>query len=226
MVENGSNKAIVNKTITLSKTDKCTNYELNIHASLATIFRPIEVILDFDLVDKIQTNSSKFCKACVILDSKDRKSLKKEISFSTGCNSSDCKVDLSVIGTLQNVSQPFILGSEKTITVNYVIKSSGEPAYSTKLTIKMSSNQSQFSRLPTSCSIEQNVMSCYINNKKPFFNQTVYNLSIVIDMTTIDAKMLEIEAVISSIGNETTPQDNRCIIQIEIAEFSEIEVTR
>jgi len=212
--------------MTLSRDDKCINYEINIQATLATIFRPIDIKIEFDFVDKIQKNDSKFCHTCVMVDSKDPKSLKREIFFSTGCNSSDCKVDLSVTGTLQNVSQPFILGSEKTITINYEIKNVGEPAYSTQLRIEVSSVLTQFSRIPPSCSIDKNVMNCNINNKKPVYNQTTMTLNVTIDVAQLDGKWLEIKADISSIGYDTNPQDNRNINKMSLAEFSEIEIIR
>ena len=210
----------------LSTDDKCINYELSIQTTLAKIFRPIEIKIDFDLVEKINKTDSEFCETCVMLHLKDLKSLRREISFSTGCNSSDCKVDLSVIGTLQNVSQPFILGTEKTITVSYEIKNLGEPAYSTKLIIEMSSNLTQFFRLPSSCNIENNIMYCNINNKKPIYNQIALNMSVVIDVTMLDGKLFEIKASVSSIGNETKPQDNISTNKILLAEFSEIAVSR
>lgn len=212
--------------LTLSRDDKCINYEINIQATLATIFRPIDIKIEFNFVNKIQKNVSKFCHACVLVDSKDPQSFKREIFFSTGCDSSDCKVDLSVTGTLQNVSQPFILGSEKTITIYYEIKNVGEPAYSTQLRIEMSSASTQFYRIPPLCSVENNIMICYINNKKPVYNQTVMSLNVTIDVAQLDGKLLEIKADISSIGNDTNPQNNRNINKMSLAEFSEIEIIR
>ncbi|CAG9812133.1 unnamed protein product [Chironomus riparius] len=225
VTEIGTNRTIIIETLILSKNDKCINYKLNIKTVLTKIFWPIEIKVDYDLVDKINKDDSNFCKTCVMLDLKDPKSLRREIAFSTGCNSTDCKVDLSIIGTLQNVSQPFILGSEKTITITYKIDNFGEPAYSTKLTIEMSSNLTQFSRLPTSCNIANNIMYCDINNKKPIFNQTSLNMKVIIDVTQLDGKLFEIKAKVSSIGNETKMLDNISIVKIVLTELSEIAVS-
>ena len=180
-------------------------------------------------MDKISENDSTYCTTCYLIDPNSKTIIKHSIVFSTGCETDKCRVDLSVIGSLQNVTQPLIHGITKTISIKYEIKNAKEPAYTTKLKIKLSSNLTQFLQIPSSCSSSnssQSIMNCDVNNNKPISNQTVTTLVIKIDVTKFDGNLLEVTAEVSSLGEEMEPVDNKFISEILFSEFSEVEVVR
>ena len=222
---NGTSRSIINGTISLTKVDKCLNYVVDIRANLADIFSPITIKIGFDTKYKISEIYSKFCTSCVIIDPKNPKTVNGQITFTTGCKGEKCVHDLSVVGTLQNVTQPFILGSDKTVKIKYEIKNIGEPAYSTHLKIEIFSNLTQFSKIPPSCSHDwkvQNVMTCNIKNRKPIMDKEVAKLDITIDVTNLEGKLLKITAEVTSVGDEQQPVDNKFVNEIPLAEFSNV----
>lgn len=216
----------INNTVQLSDVEKCNDYTIYVRPSLADIFKPMSIELKYDTIEKIPEDDSNFCDTCVVMDPRDVKSSSTKIAFSTGCAGEVCMSDLSIVGTLANVRQPFVLGSERTISIKYEISNAGEPAYITQLKITIPTNVTHFSRVPPSCQQDgssQEVMTCDINLGKPVKSSETSEIVITLDATRLEGESFIVQAEVSSAGNEQRPVDNKYRNEILLTEFSNVE---
>lgn len=210
----------------LSREASCTDFIVHVRGTLADIFKPIQIEVKYDTVEKIPEYSQTFCETCVSIDPRNSKTVSKLVTFSTGCSGDRCVSDLAVVGTLMNVRQPYVLGSTPTITIQYEISNSGESAYLTQLKISIPSNVTQFSRVPPACREESNKreMICEINAGKPVANSEIVKLAINLETSKLDGESFKVLAVVSSAGDEQRPDDNEYENEILLTEFSDIEL--
>lgn len=217
----------VNSTIKITQVESCSDYNIYVRGNIADIFKPVIIDFRYDLKDKIPEYDSNFCETCVALDPSDNKIASKKIPFSTGCGDERCVPDLVVVGTLVNVRQPYVLGSTKTIEIKYEISNTRESAYLTQLSVKIPSNVTDFSRIPSSCRIQDSptreTMICDINQGKPIKSQETVELIVYLDATRLDGESLKIFANVTSAGDEFRPVDNFYTNEIILTEFSDIE---
>lgn len=215
-----------NDKIKLNLEDRCFDFIVHVRGTLADIFKPISIEMKYETVDKIPEHSQEFCENCVALDPRDSKTMSTKVAFSTGCSSDRCVSDLAVVGTLLNVRQPYILGSTKTITIQYEIYNSGESAYLTQIKISVPTNVTQFSRVPPACRHENNNrdMICDINSGKPVANGERVKLDINLEAGKLDGESFKVFAVVSSAGDEQQPADNEYVNEILMVEFSDVEL--
>jgi Integrin alpha len=213
-------------TVKLTGTDRCWDFIVNVRGTLGDIFKPIHIEMKLDTIEKIPENSQKFCETCVILDPRDSKTVSTKVTFSTGCSGERCVSDLAVVGTLTNVRQPYVLGSTKTIAIEYEISNAGESAYLTQLKVTIPTNVTQFSRVPSSCRQENNNrdMICDINSGKPVAKGEKVTLDINLEAGKLDGESFKVFAVVSSAGDEQRPADNEYENEILLTEFSDIEL--
>ena len=182
--------------------------------------------MKYDTIEKIPENSQEFCETCVVLDPRDSKSVSTKVTFRTGCGGERCVSDLAVVGTLVNTRQPYVLGSTKTITIQYEITNAGESAYLTQLKISIPTNLTQFSRIPPSCRQDNNnkYMICDINAGRPVANGDVVKLDINLEAAKLEGESFKVNAVVSSAGDEQKPDDNEYENEIFLTEFSDVEL--
>lgn len=196
--------------------------------TISDIFKPVIIDFRYDLVEKIPEYDHAFCETCVAIDPIDTKTATTKIAFSTGCGQERCVSDLAVVGTLNNVRQPYVLGSAKTIEIKYEISNAGESAYLTQLAVTIPSNVTEFSRIPSLCRIQdaliRDVMICDINHGKPIKTKETAEIIISLDATKLDGQSLKIFANVSSAGDEVRPSDNVYTNEIILTEFSDIEL--
>lgn len=224
--EDGIKKVNVEK-FKLLKSKTCRKYKVFVQLSYAEILKPINIKISFDILAKIPQDSNKFCDTCVIIDPKSPKVLKKSIKFFTGCKDEICEHDLSVTGTINNGRKQFILGSQRTMSVEYKIENTGEPAYMTQMKVEISSNSTQFSHIPSSCSIDlinKNIMVCDINNRMPIKDQETVKLNFTVDATQFVGDTFIIIAEVTSVGQEKLPEDNKLVSEVSLAEISRVDV--
>ena len=210
----------------LSRDDRCTEFIVTVHGTLADIFKPINIDLKYDTVRKIPEHSQKFCDTCVVLDPRGSKSMSTKVTFSTGCKGETCVSDLAVVGTLFNVKQPYVLGSTPTITLRYEISNAGESAYLTQLKITIPTNVTQFSRVPPSCREDNNKrdMVCDINSGKPVANGETVKIDINLEASKLEGESFKVQAIVTSTGEEQRPADNEYENEILLTEFSDVEL--
>lgn len=213
-------------TVKLTGTNQCWESVVYVRGTLTDIFKPIHIEVKYDTVSKIPENSQDFCETCVIVDPRDSKTASTKVTFSTGCSGDRCISDLALVGTLMNTRQPYVLGSTKTITIQYEITNSGESAYLTQLKVTIPTNVTQFSRVPSTCRQENNNrdMICEINSGRPVANGNKVTLDINLETAKLDGDSFKVLSVVSSAGDEQRPDDNEYVNEIKLAEFSEVEL--
>lgn len=218
----------LNETVKLNQVEMCNDYTVYIKGTISDIFKPVIIDFRYDLIEKIPEYEHIFCETCVAIDPSDSKTATIKIAFSTGCGQERCISDLAVVGTLNNVRQPYVLGSAKTIEIKYEISNAGESAYLTQLSVTIPSNITEFSRIPSSCRMQdtiiRDVMICDINHGKPIKNKETVEIVISLDATKLDGQSLRIFANVSSAGDEIRPIDNIYTNEIILTEFSDIEI--
>lgn len=212
--------------IELSREQRCSDFIVYVRGTLGDIFKPISIEVKYDTVQKIPEHSQEFCETCVALDPRDSKTVSTKVTFSTGCSDERCVSDLAVVGTLINVRQPYVLGSTSTIAILYEISNAAESAYLTQLKVTIPTNITQFSKIPSSCSEENNkrVMVCDINAGKPVTKGETVKLTVNLETSKLDGESFEVLAVVSSAGDEQRPADNKYVNEILLTEFSDVEL--
>lgn len=226
-INQGGIKNKANGFLILKKEENCLNFKVYVRLEIAEILNPILIMINFDTYNKIPENDTKFCNTCVVINPESPKMLKREIKFFTGCKNENCVHDLFVSGTIDDDKQPFILGSKKSMFVKYTIMNVGEPAYMTQLIVKMCTNSTQYSRIPSSCSIDLNdktTMTCDIKNKMPIRNQEIAKLNFAIDVAGLVGSSLKIIAEVTSIGYEQQTNNNKIVSEISLVAFSNVEI--
>jgi Integrin alpha len=217
----------MNDTVKVTKEDKCNDYSLVVKGTLIDIFKPMNIELKYELAEKIVEYEQKFCETCVVTDPRDTKLVSSKIVFATGCRGDRCLTDLAVVGTLINVRQPFVLGSAKTIEIKYDISNSGEAAYLTQLKIKIPTNVTQFSRIPSICNQDNNVlemMTCDLRSGRPLKNLESVDITISLDAIRLDGSAFSVIAEVFCAGDEQRPADNIYVNDIQLTEFSDVEL--
>jgi hypothetical protein len=218
---------VLNETIKLNQEERCNDYTIHLRGTLADIFKPLTIEYRYEPIQGVPEYSHEFCTTCVAMDPSEMKSATQKIAFSTGCSSERCVSDLTVVGTLVNVRQPYVLGSTRTIEIKYEISNSGESSYLTQLSITIPSSITEFSRIPSSCRQDTNnreTMICDINNGKPLKNQEVTELTINLDASRLEGNSFKVFSNVSSAADESRPSDNVYVNEIVLTEFSDVEL--
>ena len=218
------------KTITdvhkLTDLENCWEFDIFPKSTLADIFKPIEIEMKYDIVQRVPDAGGEFCTTCVLIDPNASKTISTKVPFITGCKGERCISDLKLVGTLINVKQPYILGSTKTIDVQYEISNVGETAYLTQLMITIPTNVTQYSRIPPNCKLNQqeSLMTCDVSGGKPLAQNDQIILVINLDSSRLHGSSFKINASVSSTGDESNPSDNEYENEIFMNEFSDIEL--
>jgi hypothetical protein len=212
--------------VKLTGTDQCWDFAVHVRGTVTDIFKPIHIEVKYDTLEKIPENSQTFCETCVVVDPRDSKTVATKVTFATGCSGERCISDLAIVGTLMNVRQPYVLGSTKTITIQFEITNAGESAYLTQLKITIPTNVTQFSRVPSTCREENNNrdMICDINSGKPVAKGEKVTLDINLEAAKLDGESFKVFSTVSSAGDEQRPDDNRYVNEILLTEFSDVEL--
>lgn len=213
------------------KNSQCKSFELFINGSYADPLKPIMPItidLKYDTVNKINNASNEFCGTCVVLDPLDSKALSTKIRYKVGCKGDRCISDLALSGKLINVSDHFVIGSAKSISIQYEVSNTGEPAYNTQLNISIPANVTQFLKVPSSCRLEKNFrdMLCDLNAGKPIANHETAILAILLDTAKFFGESFKITSIASTASDDHEPANNCNEIEVLLTEFSDLELTR
>lgn len=214
--------------VSLIRKDKCHNFDMTVLGSTKDIFKPINIKLSFKTAESINETSSKFCEACVVLDPRHSAKKTERIEFATGCSGEICRPEIAATAHVMNISDSYILGSSKTITLLYELSNTGEPAYQPQLSIAVNATNIQFLKIPSFCQQETKQklqMVCDINSGIPLLRSENVPFEILLDTSKLDGKSLEVFAAISS----KTDHQNRTIHKelskfIFLKEFSDVEL--
>lgn len=212
--------------LNVTRNDSCKNFELEIKKSKTDHNKPISIDLKYDLIHKVPPQNESiseqtFCETCVMLDPREQKSTSVKVAFKTG---EKFIPDLILVGRLMNVTQPFILGSSKSIDIQYEIFNVGEEAHSTQLKISIPINSTQFSRVPSSCKLENSNgdLTCEIKAGETVVKGEKLKFDLSLETEKLDGKSFKVLAVVSSAGSEKDLINNKVELEIVLTEFSEL----
>lgn len=123
--------------------------------------------------------STEFCKSCVATNPEDSKVTRNNVVFITGCASTTCLADLVVKNQFVDFSEPYILGSSRSVSLEYNVENKGEAAYLTQISVKIS-EMASFMKIPSSCSLEDKELICILNNGLPLFSNKQVRIIIIL----------------------------------------------
>lgn len=211
----------------------CRNMSVSVKFSIVDIFKPIDIEMHYKLLNTLpnasvdsdaKSSTTEFCSSCVAVNPVDPKFAKNKVVFSTGCRNEKCIADLSLNAALQHQSLPYILGSSKTLSIEYKIENHGETAYLAQIRVEIPGGV-LFSKVPSSCIMDVDDLLCDINNGSPLFNGNTATLKVMLDTTKLDGEKLSIKAQVFSTGEEQNNDDNFVDMVIPLAEFSDVEIS-
>ncbi|KAL5285907.1 ITGA9 family protein [Megaselia abdita] len=193
----------VHKKITATRTEVCDTHKMTIKSDVKDIFKPIEVSVSFDIVNKVPQSSSQFCDTCVVSDPDHSKTVSHKISYSTGC-AGTCNADLKVMSS--GAPAEFIVGQSSSFAVKYIISNSGETAFLPQISLNSTVG---YKRVPSNCALKEQIMTCNLLDGVSMRNGQKDEITIMFDTSDLSklSKIIIIANVTSS-GNERTPLDN------------------
>lgn len=215
----------------VNTTQSCKSFSLHIN-STANVdptrpILPIKININFDVIDKIDDTKQEFCETCVVLDPREMKALSARIKYKSGCNGDRCVSDLILSGALVNVTEPYVIGSTKSIVIQYEVSNSGEPAFMTQLNISIPVNITQFMKVPSICRLDKSSqdMICDLNAGKPVVKGAPIKLNITLDTAKLSGESLKVGSIVSTDSDDQNPTNNQFDIEIFLTEFSDVELT-
>ncbi|EDW01487.1 integrin alpha-PS3 [Drosophila grimshawi] len=206
---------------TAGTTQQCRVFDCEVRYSEKDIFQPIELEMHYELTKKVP-DSEEFCETCVAVDPDDAKVYTEKIIFSTGCKTDICVADLQL--SAKDVSSSYILGSDKTLRINYEVTNRGETAYLPQLNVT-SSSRLNFAQIPGNCKVSHAVMVCDLNRGRPLGYGDKDSITISFDMSGLTGSSLTISAEVFSTGSEKNHTDNKLNSLIALKEHTEIDAS-
>lgn len=212
--------------ISLTEDESCSDHEITLKPKLSEVYEPLEVEMQFKILDNIPQNGNEFCENCVIFDLKEPATVNNKVAFITGCEGAQCVSELSLDGNLIDVTQPYIIGTTKTIVIQYELTNTGENAYLTQLMISIPTNVTQFSKTQPNCKLsnQNSLMTCSIMDGKPIQRNQKIDLFITLDMTRIQGSSLRVNASVTCAGINSNEENSSTENIIMFSELSEIQI--
>lgn len=121
-----------------------------------------------------------------------------------------------------------MLGSAKSISIDYFIRNAGETAFLPQLIIRTSPNVVRFMKIPASCvrpaGGNASELICDLNHEKPLMTGEESKFSIHLDTSGLSGNEFRVYVVTTSTGDEKNDADNEVEDVVTLTEFSTIEV--
>ncbi|KAL5289506.1 ITGA9.2 family protein [Megaselia abdita] len=213
---------VLEYNVLATSTINCDFHKVNVNFTISDIFKPIELQMHYEVVNKVPTNSQIFCENCVAVDPADDTMAAEKIIFSTGCRSEVCVADLKVSSV--NLNKNFILGSSRVLTVEYEIENKGETAFLPQINFT-SSTRLDFNRIPTSCNqIQNGILLCNLFNGRHMLPGAKDRIKVDYDVSNLKGDVLKLTAEAFSTGKEAFPIDNIIRDVIKLSQYSELEI--
>ncbi|CAO1409381.1 unnamed protein product [Diamesa serratosioi] len=213
--------------VKLNAIKQCFNYTITMKKKLTEVYEPLELMMNIQILNNIPTTGNDFCDNCVTFDSKETATASNKVAFITGCRESRCKSNLTLVGSLINVEQPYIMGTTKTISIEYDITNTGENAYLTQLMILIPTNVTQFTKILPNCKLSNHnsLLTCSIMDGRPILKDNTRKLSITLEMSRIQGSSLKINASVTCAGMNLNEKYNSIENEIKLKQFSVIDMT-
>lgn len=206
--------------------ENCIPQDFTIDIAVQDIQKPVIFKYEHKLLN-IPKSEKNFCQTCVAVDPRDKKEISLELPVNTGCRKSVCRPNLKLVGKLINVESPMILGETKNVSIHYKISNSGEPAYSTQLSLNVS-NSIKYASIPSSCSrgkVDEELI-CNIRSGKPLKNLETFEFDIILDISKCEDNFVNVAAEISCSGDDVDKNDNFALLTMTLERESKLEVLR
>jgi len=116
------------------------------------------------------------------------------------------------------------LGSTDTLHLNYEITNQGETAFLPQFNVT-SSARLPFAQIPGNCKVDESIMICDLNHGQPLAKGDSDSVSISFDVTQLRGQSLIINAAVFSEGSEKNSADNKQTNNINLREFTEVDVS-
>lgn len=196
----------LHKNIIAARTETCDTHSLavkSVKESVKDIFKPIEISVSYEIVNKVPQHSSEFCENCVTSDPQHSKQVSHIITYSTGC-SGTCNADLKVLSF--GAPDEFFVGQSLFFEVKYMISNSGESAFLPQITFISTIG---FKRVPSNCKLSGESMTCNLLDGVSMKSGQKDEITIIYDASDL-AKLekIKITANVTSSGNERNSMDN------------------
>lgn len=156
------------------------------------------------------------------IDPNDHKEIMMEVAINIGCAAKTCVPNLKVTSTV--FKEPYILGSTKSMIIEYKVVNLAEIAFQAQLKISFPESLSLV-KIPPTCHLQVNLdLLCNINGGSPLYNNSSADFKLTLNTTKLHGKELNIKANVFS-RDESNEMDNTVNTIITLAEFSEIEIS-
>lgn len=94
-----NNNKFYELNVTINNQVQCHEFDVAVFFNIADIFKPIEIEMEYRLVNQTLNNTN-FCEKCVVLSENSVQSIHTSVVYSTGCKASMCIADLNVKSSL------------------------------------------------------------------------------------------------------------------------------
>lgn len=215
---------ILQYNVLATSTIRCDVHKVHVNFTISDIFKPIELQMHYEIINKVPSDSQVFCESCVAVDPADDKMTSQKIIFSTGCQSEVCVADLKV--STVNLNPNYILGSSRVLTVEYEIENKGETAFLPQINFT-SSMRLDFNRVPPTCKqIQNDILICNLFNGRHMLPGAKDRIKVDYDVSNLKGNILELKAEAFSTGKEYFSPDNIIRNVIKLSQYSELEITK
>ncbi|XP_049548071.1 integrin alpha-PS3-like [Anopheles darlingi] len=226
-----------NGTITLREDspDQCQKIAARLNATSASIYLPIILELNYQLLNAPPTNASSdvpFCENCVMLDPNEPARLVRKVFFKTGCRGEVCMSDLQLSARWLDIDSEgeYILGSTTKASLEFTVYNDGENAYLPQLNVTLLPAGLTLANLTSECrqtvTIESVNLLCDLNSGLLLKASHTAKYTLELDMTKLEGGTVskaEIRAEALSTSEELVPMDNFYETTLSLREYSEIE---
>jgi hypothetical protein len=203
----------------------CQNLTIYVGSSPASIHNPLEILYRVEPIPKIPPNSKEFCEHCVMVNPTIKLEKTLLIPFVTGCAKETCNVDLVLTGKLETPREPYVIGSDEPISLEYEITNKLEPAFMPQITIQLSSGE--ITRHPINCKIQGDSarkLVCDLGRGSPLLRGQKEKLSLSLDTSDLKGKSLNITAIASSVDEEKDPGNNVIEMLLPLKKVSNVDI--
>ncbi|KAH8361875.1 hypothetical protein KR200_004249 [Drosophila serrata] len=211
-----------NYRVAVGPTEQCRVLELQVAFTQKDVYKPIDLQMHYDVAPKDSVQEGGFCETCFAVDPTGPKSSMDRIVFNVGCDSAVCIADLQL--NSKDLGSTFTLGSSDILRLTYEITNAGEIAYLPQFNVTSDACLT-FAQVPGECQVSGAVMMCDLNGGNALGKGETYSITVSFDVSQLSGTSLIVTAEVFSIGYERNLKDNKHVTEINLREFTEIDVT-
>ncbi|XP_050094025.1 integrin alpha-PS3-like [Anopheles aquasalis] len=228
----------LSNTINLRQHKSCQKYNISVIDSY-TIARkeenetpnPVTIELTFNISSKSSPpQGSDFCEQCAVLDTNNINRISRDIPIDIYCGGHICQSNLRIL-SLQwiNITNPFVVGSRETATLELMIDNVGDTAHYLQLEMIVRKKLT-LAKLKRDCvsktpSDGKSRIVCVLKNRLPLETNTAVNASFTFDLSWLEGHdNLKVHVNVTASSPELEPSDNENETDLMVIERSDIEL--